>query len=192
MAWGWSTKGKKKIRKGRVGVAHLPVAATVAGQVRNWCVWAPLLWLHYEWTGPLVPFGHGISFVQIAFSLSAYTMAAPLYSLKRFPWVPSAIRVVSSAVCIPRLLPFLSILQVLCFGVEAPAHGTVCQAEPESGSAAASPWERRRLSIAPSVFAWYLGLAAPSLQCKAIKEKEVNACKCISLGCWGHYSKPGA
>lgn len=48
MAWGWSTEGKKNLKKGWFGVACHPVAATVAGQVRNRCVWPPLLGLPYE------------------------------------------------------------------------------------------------------------------------------------------------
>lgn len=71
---------KKRNGKGWLGVACLPRIATILG-----CVWAPLLSLHYEWTGPLMPFSHGISFVQIAFSLSAYAMSPSLYSLKRLP-----------------------------------------------------------------------------------------------------------
>lgn len=76
-----------------------------------------------------------------------------------------------------------SILQVLCSGMEVSAGGMVHQEEPGPGIAAISPRERQQLGITLSIFGWYLGLATPFLQCKAIKRKEVNACKCISLGC---------
>jgi len=76
-----------------------------------------------------------------------------------------------------------SILQVLCFGVEVSASRRVHQEEPELGNVPVCPWEKQQLSITPSIFGWYLGLTAPPVLSKAIKGKEVNAYKCISLGC---------